>query len=180
MSKSKIDLEVIPNHLQDKSPRLMDIFMIAGYENAYINEKVIQDINKVLDSNNSKENENGEEEEDKKISNLKEVNQKGYGEYKCDSYPSILSSITSDLDSREKEENKYAFSIMDFQFYLDMCIYSNPIIYFTNEKEKLPKEKIKTKDYIPSIITVEADTFCYSYMFYEERQNKKIYNDFYS
>ena len=180
MSKSKIELEVIPNQYQDKSPRLMDIFMIVGYENTYINEKIIKDINKVFDPNNSKENEEEEEEEEeeevkeKNISNIKEVNENGYGQYKCDSYPTIISSITSDLDSREKEENKKDFSILDFQFYLEMCLCSNPIIYFTNEKEKIPKEKIKVKDYIPSIITVKADTFCYSYMFYEEKQDKKI------
>ena len=26
----------VPNHLQDKSPRLIDIFMILGYEHTYI------------------------------------------------------------------------------------------------------------------------------------------------
>ena len=174
-SKSKkIELKNIEmpirNHLQDRSPRLMDILMIIGYENIYIIEQIIKDINSAIDPNNQKEN----DEENKNITHFKEYNQKGYGEYKCKEYPSVLSSITSDLESGEKEEDNYFFRILDFQFYLEMCLCSTPIIYFANDKTKIPQNKIKTRDYIQTIITADAYNFCYSYMFYEEKQYDKI------
>ena len=68
MSNKKIELKNIQpqivNHLQDGSPRLIDIFMIAGYENIYMNEKILKDINKVLDPKNKYN-----EEENENISN---------------------------------------------------------------------------------------------------------------
>ena len=158
------DIELqIPNHLQDRSPRLMDIFMIAGYENIYINEQIIEDITKVLDPKNK------DNEQKKNISNIKEINEKGYGEYKCEVYPSILSSVTSDLESGEKEEDNYFYNIFDFQFYLEMCLCTTPTVYFVKDKQKIPEELIKSKDYIPTIITADAYNFCYSYLFYEEK-----------
>ena len=160
----------IRNHLQDRSPRLMDIFMIIGYENVYIVEHIIKDIKLAIDPDNQKEI----DEENKNITHLKEYDQKGYGEYKCKEYPSVLSSITSDLESGEKEENNYFYRILDFQFYLEMCLCSTPIIYFANDKTKIPKNKIKTRDYIPTIITADAYNFCYSYLFYEEKKYDKI------
>ena len=164
----KIELKEIQpyilNHLQDRSPRLMDIFMIFGYENIYIIEQIIADIYSVIDE--KKENE-------KNITSYKEYSQNGYGQYKCKEYPSVLSSVTSDLESGEKEED-YLFNIMDFQFYLEICLCSTPVIYFTNDKTKIPQNIIKTRDYIPTIVTADANNFCYSYMFYEEKQYDKI------
>ena len=39
----------IRNHLQDKSPTLINFFMICGYEDIYINEQIIKDIELNLD-----------------------------------------------------------------------------------------------------------------------------------
>lgn len=165
----------IPNHLQDRSPRLMDIFMIIGYENIYINEQIIKDINSAIDPKKLKTSkDNKEKEENQNVINLNEFNQKGFGEYKCKDYPSVLSSVTSDLESGVKEEENYFFNIMDFQFYLEICLCSTPVIYFAYDKEKIPKTKIKTRDYVPTIITADANNFCYSYMFYEEKQYNKL------
>ena len=158
--------ENIENLLKDKSPRLMDIFMIVGYENIYINEKIIKDIKRELEPKEQKDN----EEENK--NNIKLINQKGYGEYQCEELPTVLSSITSDLDSKEKKE--YLFEIKDFQFYLEITFCTNPIVYFTNDKQNMPQEIIKTKDYIPTIVTNEGNNYSYSYMFYEEKQDGKI------
>ena len=162
------DIETnIVNKLKDKSPRLMDIFMIVGYENIYINEKITKDIKRVLEQKEQKDN-----EEEKINNNIKIINQKGYGEYQCEELPTVLSSITSDLDSNEKKD--YLFSIHDFQFYLEITFCSNPIVYFTNDKQNMPQEIIKTKDYIPTIITNKGNNFSFSYMFYEEKQDGKI------
>ena len=172
-ANKKIELkdiqQQIKNHLQDRSPRLIDIFMIVGYENIYINEQIIKDVNKVLDPKNI---DNVEEKEN--ISNIKDINQNGYGEYKCEVYPTILSSVTSDLESGEKEEDNYFYNIFDFQFYLEMCLCTTPSIYFATDKQKLPQELISPKDYIPTIITSVANNFCFSYLFYEEKQENKI------
>ena len=143
--------ENIENLLKDKSPRLMDIFMIVGYENIYINEKIIKDIKRELEPKEQKDN----EEENK--NNIKLINQKGYGEYQCEELPTVLSSITSDLDSKEKKE--YLFEIKDFQFYLEITFCTNPIAYFTNDKQNMPQEIIKTKDYIPTIVTNEGNNY---------------------
>ena len=136
-ANKKIELkdiqQQIKNHLQDRSPRLIDIFMIAGYENIYINEQIIKDINKVLDPKNK---DNVEIKEN--ISNIKDINQNGYGEYKCEVYPTILSSVTSDLESGEKEEDNYFYHIFGFQFYLEMCLSSKPYMYFTTDKQRFP------------------------------------------
>ena len=99
----------VPNHLQDKSPRLIDIFMILGYEHTYIVEQIIADINKrILKSKNQKENSISKENEDSLI-NLEETN-KDYSEYKCLDNPTVLSSVTSDL---EVNEENYNFYILD-------------------------------------------------------------------
>ena len=162
------DIETIfVNLLKDKSPRLMDIFMIVGYEDIYINEKIVKDIKKELEPKEKKDN-----EEEKKANNIKKINNKGYGEYQCEELPTILSSITSDLDSKENKD--YLFNINNFQFYLEITFCTNPIIYFTNDKQNMPQEIIKTKDYIPTIITNEGNNFSYSYMFYEEKQDGKL------
>ena len=73
-----------------------------------------------------------------KIFQIKEINQKGYGEYKYEEYPTILSSITSDLESGEKEEDNYFYHIFGFQFYLEMCLSSKPYMYFTTDKQRFP------------------------------------------
>ena len=172
-NNKKIELKDIQvqnkNHLQDRSPRLIDIFMIAGYENIYINEQIIKYVNKVLDPKNL-----NNEEVNENISSLNDINQKGYGQYKCEVFPSILSSVTSDLESGEKEEDNYFYNIFGFQFYLEMCLCTTPYIYFATDKQKLPQELINPKDYIPTIITSESYNFCYSYLFYEEIKDNKI------
>ena len=74
----------IVNLLEDKSPRLMDIFMIVGYENIYINEKITKDIKKALEPKEQTDN------EEEKANNVKIINQKGYGEYHCEELPTVL------------------------------------------------------------------------------------------
>ena len=150
------DLEnPISNHLVNKSPRLIDCFTIYGYENIYIIQKIIKDINT-------------NEEKSTTTSNPIE-----YGEYKCKEYPSVLCSITSNLDVEDngKQEN---ILLESYDYYLDLCIFENPIIYYTTEKQKINKELIKPKESMPYIINDHGITICYSYMFYEEKQYDKI------
>ena len=150
------DLEIpISNHPLDKSPRIIDCFIIYGYEKIYLNANVIKDIN-----NN--------EEKDTPIPNEIEL-----GEYKCKEYPTVLSSITSNLDVEENGKEDYLL-IQDFDYYLDLCIFDKPTIYYTTNKEKKNQELIKPKESIPSIINDSGNTICYSYMFYEEHQYDKI------
>ena len=165
----------IKNFLKDKSPRLIDVFLIIGFENIYIEEQIIKDIKSVLESNNSKINEENKYKAAEYISSLKDIQENGYGEYKCQEYPSVISSITSDLESGAKEDN-YFFSTanFDFQFCLEICLCSSPLIYFSTDKEKIPKEKISTKDYFPYIVTNDANNYCFSYMFYESKKFDKI------
>ena len=95
------DIETnIVNILKDKSPRLMDLFMIVGYENIYINEKITKDIKRALEEKEQKEQKDNEEEKN----NINLINKKNYGEYQCEELPTVLSSITSDLDSKEKKD----------------------------------------------------------------------------
>ena len=175
MSNSKkIELKdiesFVPNHLQDKSPRLIDIFMILGYEHTYIVEQIIADINKkILKAKNQRDNGLSKENENFQ-NNVEELN-KDYSEYQCLDNPTVLSSITSDL---EVNEENYNFYIMDFQFYLELFFPNPPLVYYVTEKQKINRDLIKPKELIPPIITNDATNSCYAYMFYEEKQYDKI------
>ena len=174
------NLEInIPNYIHDKSPRLLELFLIIGYENIFIQEHIIKDINCVLESNNSNNNNEIKEENKEKapeyISSLQEIEEKGYGEYKSKEYPSVISSIASDLESGT-DKNDYFFSDtnFDYQFCLEECLCSSPIIYFSTDKEKIPKDKISSKDYFPYINTYKANNYCFAFIFYEEKIYGKI------
>ena len=82
----------VPNHLQDKSPRLIDIFMILGYEHTYIVEQIIADINKKI-SKAKNQKDNGVSKENEDFQNNSEEINKDYSEYKCLDNPTVLSSI---------------------------------------------------------------------------------------
>ena len=158
----------VPNHLQDKSPRLIDIFMILGYEHTYIVEQIIDDINKKISKPKNQKDNNAPTNENSQ-NNLEEI--KEYSEYECRDNPTVLSSVASDL---EVDEENYKFYILDFQFYIELFFPIPPIVYYVTDKQKIDKDKIKPKELIPPIITNEATNSCYAYMFYEEKQYDKI------
>lgn len=160
----------VPNHLQDKSPRLIDIFMILGYEHTYIVEQIIADINKKI-SKAKNQKDNGVSKENEDFQNNSEEINKDYSEYKCLDNPTVLSSIASDL---EVNEENYNFYILDFQFYLELFFPIPPVVYYVTDKQKINRDLIKPKELIPSIITNDATNSCYAYMFYEEKQYDKI------
>ena len=163
----------IRNHFQDKSPTLIDIFMICGYENIYIIGQIIKDIKEYID--NLKNHNNNNEETNSNTTNIIYYN--GYGKYICKNYPSVLSSIASNFDTLlndNENKKKYNYSINDFQYYIRSGLISPPIVYFSSDKEKINKEELKPKQYIPSIINVQYSTISYLYMFYEEKQYEKI------
>ena len=166
------DIETyIPNFLQDQSPRLIDIFMILGYESIYIIEQMIKDIKsdenkKPKDTNEFKEN----LEQNETINDFENI--QSFKKYQCKEYPTVLSSVTSDLDSGEEN---YFFSILDFQFYLELCLSKPPLAYYTKDKQNMNKDLIKPRQLIPYIVNNEAINSCYSYMFYEEKEYDKIF-----
>jgi len=163
----------IRNHFCDKSPTLIDIFMICGYEDNYINGQIMKDIEKNLDNLKIQNNNNVKANEDK--NNIIDYN--GYGKYKCKDYPSVLSSITSDFDTliNDNESKKnYEYDIMDFPYYIKLGLASPPNVYFTIDKGKINEEEIKPKQYIPSIINSKYSTLSYLYMFYEEKPYNQI------
>ena len=163
----------IRNHLQDKSPTLINFFMICGYEDIYINEQIIKDIELNLDNLKNQNNNNAETNEN--TNNIIIYN--GYGKYICKDYPSVLSSIASDFDTLlndNENQKKYEYDIKDFPYYIKLGLASPPIVYFTIGKEKINEEEIKPKQYIPSVINSKYSTLSYLYMFYEEKQYNQI------
>ena len=163
----------IRNHFYNQSPTLIDIFMICGYENIYIIGQIIKDIKENID--NPKNHNNNNEETNSNTTNI--IHHNGFGKYICKDYPSVLSSVTSNfytlLNDNEKEIiDKY--SIPEFQYYIEAGLTSPPIVYFSSDKEKINKEELKPRQYIPYNIESNRCYLSYLYMFYEEKQYEKI------
>lgn len=128
------------------SPHLNDYFFILGYEESYIQEKIIKVINSKIESNKN---------------NL-EMNI--FSELKCRHLPTILSSISSNFSEPITDENYFIeniFPIPPSAFYVS----PNNFIYEPNPI-----------NIIYSNVQNNIVNFIYAYVFYEQRlaYNKSI------
>ena len=133
---SEFNIEKFP---MASSPHLIDYFFILGYEEPYIQEKIIKAINSKIESNK----------------NNFEMNI--FNELKCRHLPTILSSISSNFSEPISDENfliENIFPIPPSTFYVspDNFIYEpNPInIIYSNVQNNIVN-------------------FIYAYVFYEQK-----------
>ena len=133
---SEFNIEKFP---MASSPHLIDYFFILGYEEPYIQEKIRKAINSEIKSN--KKNFEG---------NI-------FNELKCRHLPTILSSISSNINEPITEENYFIeniFPIPPSTFYVS----PNNFIYEPNPI-----------NIISSNVQNKIVNFCYAYVFYEKR-----------
>ena len=157
------------------SIHLIDYFLIVGYEDIYIQEKLIKDIESIdISSSNAKTN-----------------------IYKSKNYPTVLSSISSDYEGEiidDEEIIKSIFPLKEVNIYfnkgdnIDLDLNQKILIFSKKEKDiinngfayifyegiTLPN---RTRIYIPKILVIISQ-----YQFYTTFYNicKEIHNLFYS
>ena len=137
-----------------KSTHLIEYFLIIGYEESYINEKIIKNINTKIES---EEKENEEKEDEEKKENI-------VSEFNIRHFPTIISSISSNFIEPMAEERYIIQNIFPIP----------PTIYYTSGNnityEPNPINVIFTN------IQNEVVNIYYSYIFYEKEYayNKSI------
>ena len=141
---------LIEKYPMGNSPHLIEYFCIVGYEETYIQEKIIKNINSIIETDKEKE--------------FFETNI--YNEYKCRHLPTILSSISSNFNGPISNETYLIENIFPIP----------PTIYYNSQKnfiyEPSPKNVIFTN------IQNEIVNFIYGYIFYEKKMayyNSNIY-----
>ena len=152
-SESKISEIQISKFPMAESPNLIEYFLIMGYEESYIQEKIIPTVNPQLIAELEEL-----ESKARKISTITKI----YNEFKCRHQPTILSSITSNFEGgmlNTLQMIDYVFPIPPSIFYssADNCL-SDPYpinVVFTNIQN--------------NVVNIG-----YAYIFYENRTFNKI------
>ena len=114
-----------------KSIHLIDYFLIIGYEEKFIQEKII------------------------KVIQNQEISASNNNKYRCEEYPSILSSINSDFEGEIMDDEEIV-----------KYIYPEPPCILFNKGDNLGID-IKQKNIIFSKIEDNVINIGYAYTFYE-------------
>ena len=144
------DLEVpIEKYPMAESPRLLENFLIIGYEDIYVQEVIYKN----LQNNVSQENEKNEKIEQKS----KKGTDSRLKEYKCRNLPTIVGSISSNFDG----------AIFDCNQIIEKVFPLPPSAYYTFQ-DCNPQD---TTNIVFTNIQNNVVNIGYGYTFYE----KKVY-----
>ena len=148
----KLTLETYPNA---ESTNLIEYFLIVGYEESYIQEKII---NKIIFNPNVLTELEEQEKKNKKISQESKV----FNEYKFRDLPTILSSISTNFPKPmipEKLIIKNVFPIPPSVFYMEVDNF---------------KHELVPLDIVFTNIHNDEVNIGYSYIFYESKIIEKV------
>ena len=149
------DLEVkIEKYPMAESPRLLENFLIIGYEDTYLQEVIYKNIQNII--NQEPEKMDKIETKMRKGSDTKGI----YREYKCRNLPTILGSISSNFDG----------SIFDCNQIIEEVFPVPPSIYYAYQ-ESSPSDSFNI---VFTNIQNKVVNIGYGYSFYENKSINKL------
>ena len=140
------------------SPNLIEYFLIIGYETSFIQNEIIKGIE--------------EQEKDKQLPPPSQNDVKVFREYKCETQPTILNSISSNYNNEMLENDMI----------INLCFPSPPNIYYSSSENKQYEPNQFSVVFFLNGDSLDDQTKIpfhgYTFIFYESQStktNKKIF-----